>query len=357
MRILYFADAASIHTQRWARYFADHGCAVAVVSKREASLAGIPVHSVGSLPNLRKYFAIRTILRDFKPDILHAHYITSFGFWGALMAFHPFVLTGWGTDILVTPERNAFLKTLTRFTLRRSDLLTADAQNVLDQAAKIAGRPLPARLVQWGVDVDAFSPAGRETARRELGWSDKFIILSTRSLEENYNIGTIIDAFSRIAPAIPEAHLVIAGYGPMRERLGVHARATDVAERIHFTGALTYKNIALHYQGADLFISIPASDATSMSLLEAMACGLPVVVSDLPANHEWIEEGSGGFLVPPNGTDAVAGAIRRLHADPGLRAGAVLENRGAVLTRANHAREMERMMGYYTGLLDRASAG
>ena len=351
MRILYFGDALSIHTRRWVTYFANNGCYVAIVSNRGASFNGIAVFNIADVRYPRKLLEIRRLIDKFKPEIIHSHYITSYGFWGALSGFHPFVLTGWGSDILVTPRRSWLLRQITRFTLRKADLITADAKNMISEIETLSGIKKNTQLIQWGVDLAQFNREGREAMRSRLGWSGKFVFLSTRSLEENYNVSAIISAFTLGAAQLPDAVLVIIGEGHQKSSLQQQAKKSGLGNRILFAGAIPYQDISCYYKAADIYLTIPSSDATSMSLLEAMACGLPVIASDIPANHEWVNEGIGGYFVKPGDIQGIADRIDVLYHNSEKRSLCVTTNQAVVKARANHQSEMERMMNLYRKVL------
>src|ERR1041385_3957155 len=115
MRICYFADAISIHTKRWCSHFASLGHEVHLVSFRKADIPNVTFHLLdagnidvrgGNWKVLLQYKKLRKILKEIKPDVLHAHYATSYGTVGALAGFHPYIITTLGSDVLISPKQS-----------------------------------------------------------------------------------------------------------------------------------------------------------------------------------------------------------------------------------------------------------
>src|SRR5580704_5301543 len=130
MKICYLANAASIHTQRWATHFSKRGHDVTVISLTYATIPGVTVRWIGPDPNVRGRIAyllclprLRRALRELKPDILHAHYAGGYGLTAALAGDYPLVLTAWGSDVLILPKSSRTLRWLVKFALRRADLV------------------------------------------------------------------------------------------------------------------------------------------------------------------------------------------------------------------------------------------
>src|SRR5271157_5163855 len=164
MKICYLANAESIHTRRWARHFSDRGHQVTVVSFQPGSIDNIPVIQVPRrtawrrLDILLNISSVRKIIRDIGPDILHAHYATSYGLAGALASKHPFVITVWGSDVLVAPEQSRIYRALVGFALKQADMVTTTAANATQHiiARKYAAATKIVTL-PFGVDADVFN--------------------------------------------------------------------------------------------------------------------------------------------------------------------------------------------------------
>lgn len=355
-RILFFADASSVHTQRWVKEIAARGFDCVVATRRPAEVPGarevVPVRPGGDAAGwLFAIPAVKELARKLAPGWVHGHYVTSYGLWAAVASPGPqlpVVLTAWGSDILVTPRapglRGAAMAALVGWSLKRAALVTADAQDVLDEIGRY-GTPARRELLLWGADTERFRP----TAKAPAG----FGIVSLRNWEANYNIATLLRAFAMLRHQRPQsgAVLELLGGGPDAAPLQALAAELALSGAVRFTGRVDDAGMVSALQRARVSVSVPTSDATSVSLLESMACGLAVVASDLPANRAWIEP---ELLVPAGDADALAGALLRLHDDPALAAAHGQRNRALAAERAARRRQMDRMAVLYDALTLRA---
>lgn len=346
--LLFFADAGSVHTRRWVGAMVERGWRCTVVSRHAHALPGTEVIALetadGRLPWFTAVPRVRALVRRLAPDLVHGHYITSYGFWAACAAQgHPLVLSAWGSDILVTPRSSRLAHALTGWTLRRADLITADSEDML--AAIAAWRPrAPLHQILWGADTDKFQPQPR--ADRPLR------IVSLRNWEPLYRIDVLLRALARLdeldSSLAPELHLL--GGGPDEAALRALGRALGLDGRLHWHGRVAEDRLAEVVCQAHLSVSVPVSDATSVSLIESMAAGLAVVVSDLPANRQWVDE-RGGRLVPAGDVEALAQALRALLADAATLQAMGCRNRERVHPEAARATQMDRMDRLYRRLL------
>jgi len=123
----------------------------------------------------------------------------------------------------------------------------------------------------------------------------------------------LVRAFVKAAKQNPELHLMLLGGGSQGNLLRQILTNGGVIERVHFGGQVSQTELPRYYQMADLYISASHVDGSSVSLMEALACGLPALVSDIPANKEWVTEGFNGWLFPDGDVDALAAAILRAY--------------------------------------------
>lgn len=346
-RILFFADAPSIHTQRWVAEMAARGHDCVVVTRRQAVVPGasqvIEVQpGLDALGWWTALPAVRRLARSLAPRWVHGHYVTSYGLWAAASGVAPVVLTAWGSDILVTPRQSRVMRALVGWTLRRAALITADSQDMLSAIATY--RP-QARLeeILWGADTDHFVPSAKPP--------EGFTVVSLRSWEPNYHIDVLIKAFARAVRARPGAgwRLCLLGGGPQAEGLKALVAGLAIAAPVDFVGRVNDAEMVQAMQGASVSVSVPRSDATSVSLLESLACGLPVVVSDLPANRQWVGQDN-GWIVPAGDVEALAHALVAALDDPARRQRMAQANRALAAVRASRRVQMDRMAALYQTL-------
>jgi glycosyltransferase involved in cell wall biosynthesis len=282
---------------------------------------------------------IRRLDHELRPDVVHAHWLCGYAAFAALAGASPLVAMAWGSDVL----RADRLRLLAgRIALRRSRVAMADSRALLDRLVELGAPREATVLLNWGVDLDAFAPVNgaRPELRRSLGLGTGPVVLSPRSLTPVYNPETILAAFARVAEARPGAELVL-------KHMGV--KPVAAAPGVRVIGHVPYERMAAYYQAADVCLSIPSSDSSPRSVWEAMACGCPVVVSDLPWVRELIAPGRDALVVPVE-PEAVAAAILRVLDDRELAAS--LGRRGRLLAETHRDRraEMDRLADVYRRL-------
>lgn len=276
---------------------------------------------------LRYTFAVpevRGLLRAFAPDVVNAHFLPNYGWLGALAGAHPLVLTALGSDILLVPHRSALHRWRTREVLRRCDAVTSDAAMLTD-AIRAFGVPAERILtVPLGIESERFAALPERPAA-------PIVVLSTRRLEPVYDVGTLLAAWEELARAERDAlELRIVGSGSEEARL----RERGVGRAVHFLGWLDMPRLDAQLRAAHVYVSTSKSDSTSVSLLEAMAAGCFPVVSDIPANREWVTDGDTALLFPPGDAEALARCLRRAASDAPLRDHAAARNRQVIAERA-----------------------
>ncbi len=175
----------------------------------------------------------------------------------------------------------------------------------LRQKAIDLGMP-PDRIVTfpWGVALTAFTPGAPKLTHHK-----EFKLLSTRSWEPIYGVDILAHAFVKAARKCPDLHLCMLGNGSQADELRRIFIDGGVRKQVEFPGQISQEDLPHYYQEADLYVSASHSDGTSISMLEAMACGCPVLVSDIPGNREWVEPGVNGCWFPDVDVDALVAKI------------------------------------------------
>jgi len=368
MRICYLADAGSIHTQGWVKYFADKGHEVHLISAVPLGDGNIgntelyvlkkfrpQIRIISFLINLLSdAFQVRKWIKKIKPDILHAHYITECGFLGALSGFHPFVLSAWGSDVLVDTANSRIYRYFVGFALKRADLITTEGENAIEEMIRLRGDPDKINLILHGVDTQTFNPKQRDAKlREELGVSNSPTIISARNLNPVYDVESLVNAIPLVLKQVPEAKFTIAGDGDQRDYLKNLATSLGVSRSIRFVGWIAHDELPKYLASSDVYVSTSLSDTISGSLMEAMACELPVVVTDSGDNKKWIEDGVNGFIVPVKSPETLASRIVELLKNEDVRHRFAQANKQAVGEKANYEKEMRKMEKLYEELIER----
>ena len=247
---------------------------------------------------------LRRVIHRVKPDLIQAGPIQRSAFLVTLTGFHPLVSMSWGYDLLRDANINPFWRWATRYTLKHTDAMVGDCDTIRHLAVTF-GMPNE-RIVTfpWGIDLDHF-------AYKEDDQSDQstFNLLSTRSWEPIYGIDVIARAFVITAKQRPELRLTLLGNGSQAAAIRQILLVGGVYHLVDFPGQVRYADLPSYYHQADVYISASHSDGTSISLLEAMACGTPPIVSDIPGNQEWVVPGLNGWLFSENDPIDLANCI------------------------------------------------
>jgi glycosyltransferase involved in cell wall biosynthesis len=273
--------------------------------------------------------AFQEVLARTRPDLVQAGPVQSCGFMAAASGFHPFLIVSWGSDILVDADRDDQWRRMTRTALERSDMLLCDSNVVRERCIRLVGYD-ESRIVQfpWGIDLETFAPGPRPF---ELcgapGPPDAFLVLSTRSWEPIYGIEVLLEAFRLARADNPALRLLLLGDGSLAGRIDRNIRRHELGDAVARPGMVPHERLADCFRSVDLYVSCSQSDGASISLLEAMATGLPAVVSNIPGNREWIRHGENGWLAPVGDSSLVASQI--------LEAAALPENRRQEIARLN----------------------
>ena len=334
-RILYVSDAACVHTRRWAEFFRDQGAEVHVASFRPAVIEGVVVHLLGSgwWGRLGYFLAIprlRALARQLKPQVVHAQYVTSYGFLAAAAGLRPLVVTAWGTDVLISPKESWLLRWLASFAVRRADAVTTVAQH-MNAAVAALGVPLAeVSAVPFGVDTQHFVPPPE--ARPE---AEPLRLICTRNFGPIYSVHTLIEALRVLRERGLALQVDLVGAGPLRADLEARVRRGGLDAAVTFHGHVDHLRLAQLLGEAHLFVTPALSDGNNVSLNEAMACGSFPIATDIPANAQWIEHGVNGLLYAAGDVQQLADAIDRAARDVGLRQRAAALNRQIVETRAD----------------------
>jgi len=309
VKVLYFSKGYSPHDYRFLNRLADTDYAVYFMQLEEPSFSqekrpipeGITKiawdrsKSGTGLKNIwknRRNF--EWVLQDLQPDIVHAGPIQGAAFLSAWVGYRPLVTMSWGADLLLDAKRGIG-RWIAGYTLGRSTILVCDCDAVA-HVARVLGMP-EERIIQfpWGVDLDHFSPGDGNEVRVALGWEDASVLLSSRNWEPVYGVDIVCQAFVDVAQEREDVRLLVLGDGSLREEIEKIICTAGLEDRVHLAGFVGTENLPHYYRAADLYLSASHVDGSSISLLEAMACGIAPLVSDIPGNREWVTPGVNGW--------------------------------------------------------------
>ena len=256
---------------------------------------------------------LREIIHQVNPGILHTGPIQSCGFLSALTGFSPLITMSWGSDILVDSEKDFLWRWVTDYTLNKTSVLLGDCQVVKMKAIQFGFSENRIVLFPWGIDLRQYQPGKNLQFRERLGWADKFVLLSNRSWERLYGVEIVAKAFVAAAQSKPNLRLILLGSGSQKKEITKIFEEAGMIDRVHFGGVVAQKNLPDYLHAADLYLSASFSDGSSVSLMEALACGLPVLVSDIPGNQEWIDQDRNGWIFETGNVENLKNSILEIY--------------------------------------------
>jgi glycosyltransferase involved in cell wall biosynthesis len=295
----------------------------------------------------------RKLINEIKPDLLHAHYISDYGIIGSLTGFHPLILSAWGTDILVDPKKSKILNLLIRFALKKADLITCDGDNLRDAMIELGADPRKIKLIFHGVDTTKFNIYQKDNEfRKSLVEGNSPIIISCRNLRKVYDIKSLIKSIPLIIRKIPQAKFLIAGDGPDKEYLKDLADSLKITENTMFIGQIEHDELPRYLASSDIYVSTSLSDGgIAVSTMEAMACGVPLIITDVGDNGKWIKDGENGFIVAKGSQEEIANKIIFLWNNKQIMEKFSDINIKLIKNRADYHKEMAKMANSYSSLI------
>jgi glycosyltransferase involved in cell wall biosynthesis len=277
----------SIHVKHYIKNIKPHVSELVLISESYCECEGINRQHVTPF-RLKSIFRFYQFYKTIKKEItfgsahIHIHQINRLAVISVLAnrtSKRSIITTAWGSDVLIIPKQNLVFKTMVQFVLKYSTICTADSKEIIHEIKKIS--PLTrCEWLQYG--FDPITPKIKEN-----------IIFSNRLHKPIYRIEAIIHYFNTFSKRYPNWKLVIAGTGMQTNTLKALTAALDLNSKIEFIGWLSADQNREWYAKSKIFVSIPKSDGTSVSVLEAMSAECVLVLSDIPVTHEWLTVNTG----------------------------------------------------------------
>lgn len=348
MKVCLLAPANSVHTLKIVYSLKAIGYEVLVLSFHEPiykdlEIVYVPpvIDLLGKMNYLGNIFRIKEIINTFRPDILHAHYVSSYGLVGALLYYRPFIISVWGSDIYDFPKRSPIHKCLIKYTLDRADFILSTSNAMSIETKKYTNKKI--FVTPFGVDCEKFKPIPDRKPK------DKIIIGTIKSLKPKYGIDILIKSFYILVKKYPNMplELWIGGDGYLKENLVKLTVDLEISDKVKFLGYIPHNEVPKYFNMFSVSVSVSDSESFGVAVLEAQACGVPVVVSSVGGLPEVVKDGETGFIVPPRNPEATAEAIERLLIDKNLNKQFSINARKFVLENYNWKDNFEEIIRVY----------
>lgn len=365
MRVLLLSDTYSEHTEKWALGLAQNGIEVGLFSFNKASYPWYNKHKnitllyesedklqadggiLSKLSYLKLVGKLKKAISIFKPNVLHAHYATSYGLVGALSGFSPFIISAWGTDVMKFPQSNFINKAILRYNFKKADVICATSHTIEDYILQVIDRDI--KVVPFGVDLNVFKPKLASTNNQ----LNEFVVGSIKPLEPLYNVDILIKAFHKVKIECPEIalKLLIVGEGTETEKLKKLSNELNLKNSIVFTGRIPFDEISNYFNQLDVLVNVSDYESFGVSVVEAMACEKAVIVTNVGGLKEVVENENYGSLVNIRNVDETAEAIKKYIFDKDLKLKVGQNARKKVIALYNWENNVKEMITIYKDLI------
>jgi len=349
-----------VHTVPYLRHMVAEGLDVhwLQIAPGEHQVPGVTVHrcygrgSYRTLFSKLAYFAsgikARKLLRRIAPDVVNAHYASSGGLVAWLSGYRPYAVTVHGSD-LIDRSRSAAGRVLLRRILGQADMVNPVCLHMTKALSELGIRPAKVLVKTFGIDLERFPYRPRQDR-----FSAGLRLICTRSLaSEVYDIPTIIRAIAGLHDRGVDVRLTLAASGRLQGQLESLTRDLGVEKLVEFRGGYKPTELPQLLSEHDVYVSSSLWDGASLSLMEAMACGAFPVVSDIPANREWLQDGKTSLLFPTGDSQRLADILAGLNEREDEVNEAVLINRQIAERRADRAANLAEFTARLVALADR----
>lgn len=326
-KVLILSDINSAHTQRWVSSLAAESIEVGVftlsyptsdwyklipnVKVLFSATKQDSIQQKGSFSKI-KYIKVvpqlKKIILSFQPDILHAHYATSYGLIGSLSKFHPYIISAWGSDVMDFPNKSYFHKKILQFNFKKADMLLATSNAIVEAIKDVSD--VKTQVIPFGIDTNVFKAIKEEKNESK----DEIVVGTIKSLETIYGIDILIQAFKIVVEKHKniQLKLLLVGGGSKEDRLKSLVKELNLEKNTLFTGKVEYSKIVQYHNRIDIFVNVSRNESFGVAVLESSACGKPVIVSNVGGLKEVVLNNVTGFLTEPENIQDVANAIEKL---------------------------------------------
>lgn len=332
MKILILSDANSVHTYRWAKSISIKGNKVTLFSLSASKNKfvpsyeelGIDVHSFKlhyfvfnkfkrNITKLFYFLALRDlkkIITNIKPDIIHAHYLTSYGIIAYLCKFKPYYISVWGDDIFL-PVKNRLIKKVLISSLKNSNQVFSTSRSIHKSILLRYG--VDSTIIPFGVNVKLFKPSLSKT-------SNQITLGVIKSIEPHNGIEYLIEAFKILNDKdIKNIKLNIVGVGQSESKIKKLVTEYKLKDKVEFFGHVAHHDIVAHYQKLSIFICPSLRESFGVSVIEASACGIPVIANKISGLKEVVNNNKTGYLIDTKNANLLAEYLEKLIINDSLR--------------------------------------
>ena len=365
MKILLLSDANSIHTIKWVESLKAKRFDISLFSlfmptqdiKEKYEHINVKIISpdlkskINDLrkPNLSKlhYFksfpVLRKTIKTFNPDIVHAHYASSYGILGVISMFNPLIVSVWGSDLYFFAEKNFIYKSLFKAVIKKSDRVCSTS-NAMIEILNEKYKKTDVNLIPFGINTNKFVPNQKS--------KKTFTIGTIKSIEDHNGIDCLLDATKILVSKYKiKLKVIIVGSGSMMKKMQEKSALLKIDKYVTFTGFVNHEKIIDYFNQLSIFIAVSTRESFGVAVLEAGALGIPSITSDVGGLKEVNKNNRTGIVIKANNPKKLADSVITLYKDKHLRARLGKNARQRVVKNFNWDDNVNKMISLYNECL------
>lgn len=331
MRICFLANANNYHTLKWVKWFYGRGHKISLVSFEKCTneyllslnidIAWIDSGATASSSQLEKVKfllcrkKVAEAIERINPDIVHAHYATSYGLAAALGCSRPYCLSVYGSDIYEFPNKSMVHKEAIKYSLKRASSIYSTSEAMALETRKYTAKSI--EITPFGVDMDLFHPGTKKPS------SDRLNIGTVKRLDSKYGIDTLLKGVKLFHESHPNVEICVrvAGDGPQKDELIALAKSLGISDSVEWLGFISQDEAAEVWRSLDVAAITSEDDSESfgVSAVEAQASGVPLIVTDIPGLLEASDNGRVVKVIPRKNPEALSAAIAEIFFNDDIR--------------------------------------
>lgn len=363
MKVLLLSDIRSVHTLKWANSLQEKGIevilfgllnkncekfhpSIKIFSHNIASeIAEKEESGIQKLNYLKALPFIRRIIKEEKPDIVHSHYISSYGLLGVLSGFKPLVSSVWGTDIVKFPRFSPLHKAAIKYVLSKSTKILATSDFLANEIGLYSSKNV--EITHFGVDISKFNPKENSSNDNEI------TIGIVKNLESNYGIDLLLKVFSSVISKVKDkkVKLIIAGDGTKASEFKEIAQSLNLNGEVKFLGRVPNNEIQSVHNLCDFEVYPSLFEAFGVSVIEASACGVPVIATNIGGLPAIIINNETGLLIEPGNFTMLEEAMLKMINDKDLREKLGKAARNHIVKNYNFDDSVNKVISIYNSVL------
>lgn len=358
MRILILGDINSAHIQKWSMALSMNGMTIAIysmdipkhdwyINERIELISETVGETKRNLLSKLSYYKhrrqVKLAINKFKPDIVHAHYASSYGMLARQSGFSPYAVSVWGSDVFDFPRKNFLTSTILKKNLYSASVILATGEALKTETKKYTHKEIS--VIPFGIDVQFFKPMLKEND------SDIITLGIVKSMEDIYGIDILIDAFNFLYSENKNLRLKLVGEGSKLNSYKLRVESMGLENVVAFTGRRNLFELPSTFAELDICVFPSRMESFGVAQLEASSCGKPVVATKIGGIPEVVIHDKTGILIEDASEVQLCKALDKLIKDAALRKKMGEEGRNFVVEKYNLNDNVREMISIYERMI------